>query len=217
MHIDEFLGKLLSEIAEDNYDKTLSDYRLWMGIGVAHGWIPDNQLYRDIRASMRPDKLDPSSGGLIHSTVHLLLRLITDIGLDPVLSAYSFGIRDQLSNESLKNFFEGSLGESCDTGSLYTNTNFLAHSINLGYLSLEDVRDRLLQSLLSTPRYIRQLKSLMILLKISGATFAAYVDPQVLDGCFSCLRVNVDANLLNSTGLVKVRGLTLIMKTFYEC
>ena len=215
MRVHSFLGKLLSEITEESYDKILSDYRLWVGIGAAHGWISDNQLHYDIQAIMRPDRLDPSSGGLIHSSMHLLLRFITDIGLDPNLSAYSFGIRDQLSSESLKRFFEEHRKELCNTGSLYTNANILANLANLGYLNLEDVRDRLLQSLLP-PRFVHQLNSLIILFKISGATFAAYVHPSVLDRSFVSLRTNIDANVLEFTGLVKVRGLTLAMKDIHE-
>ena len=218
MYIDEFLGKLLFEITEENYEQTLSDYRLWMGIGAMHGWISDDQLYRDIQAGTRPDRLDPSSGGLIHTTIHLLLRLITDIGLDPVLSAYSLNIRDQLFNMLLKRFFEDNRGGSCDTNILFTNTNFLAHSVNLGYVNLEDVRDHLLQSCL-TPYApsVRPLYSLVVLLKISGATFAAYVDPSVLDRCFDALRSTIAANVMEYTGLVKVRGLTLTTKELYEC
>ena len=216
MRVYNFLGKLLSEITEENYDQTLSKYRLWMGIGAAHGWISANQLLRDIHASMRPDRLDPSSGGLVHSTTHLLLRFIADIGLDPNLSVYSFGIRDQLFDESLRRFFEDNLEESCDTGSLYTNANFLAHLVNLGYLNLEDVRDHLLQSLLPQPTvYVHQLNSLFILLKIAGATFAAYVNPSVISRCFEAFMSANDTGMVKFA-LVEVREPILTMKESYE-
>jgi hypothetical protein len=134
MKISSFLNKLVLGLSEKNYDQTLSDYRLWMGIGVTHGWIPDDQLYNDILASMRPELVVPSSLQLIHSTSHLLVRFITDVGNDPVLSAYVSGTHERLCHQSLKNFFAinldfilGNDRPRPELRRIYTDVNFLAH------------------------------------------------------------------------------------------
>jgi hypothetical protein len=124
-----------------------------MEIGTTHGWIPDNQLYNDVLASMRPDLVNTSSGQLIRSTSCLLLRFVTDVGLDPVLSAYTFGTHERHCHRSLKNFFADNVDfipritfHETDLQKFYTNVNLLAHWVNLGYLNVEDVQNSILQS-----------------------------------------------------------------------
>jgi hypothetical protein len=225
MKISSFLNKLVLGLSEKNYDQTLSDYRLWMGIGVTHGWIPDDQLYNDILASMKPELVVPSSLQLIHSTSHLLLRFITDVGHDPVLSAYVSGTHERLCHQSLKNFFTINLGfilggdrPILELPRLYTDVNFLAHWANLGYLNVEDVQNHILQSLTfkSTLR-THQVNSLGVLLKIAGATFAAYVDPSVMDRCCNTLKSANLGSIWVAAGLIKVRVLISTAKAIYEC
>ena len=51
------------------------------------------------------------------------------------------------------------------------------------------IRDHILQSLISHPKlYDHQADALIILLKLAGATFAAYADPSVVDRCFELLK-----------------------------
>jgi hypothetical protein len=225
MNISSFLNKLVLGLSEKNYDQTLSDYRLWMGIGVTHGWIPNDQLYYDILASMKPESVDPPSAQVIHRTSHLLLRFVTEVGNDPVLSAYVSGTHERLCHQSLKNFFTVNmgviLGNEVSTPELrkfYTDVNFLAHWVNLGYLNVKDVKNHILQSLTFKPTlYVYQSNSLAVLLKISGAIFAANVDPSVMDRCCDALKSANLGSTWVAAGLIKVRVLISTAKAIYEC
>ena len=207
--------KLLYGLSEENYSHTFSEYRSWIQLGAARGGVSNHQLYNDILGdtSMRPELITilqweaktirynnasryTPRGQLIHKNVHLLLRFITDAGFDNALSTYAIGLHDRLCRESLEQFFRQNLyftpgrwskPSSDQLRGFYTRINLIAHWVNLGYVKLEDVRDNILQSLTRQPTHYR-LNSLMILLKISGATFGAYVDPSVMDHCCDFLK-----------------------------
>ena len=235
--------KLLDDLSEENYDHTFSAYRFWIKVGAARGGVLNDQLYNDILSSTRPDLVttpwwerDASSyaytarytarGQLIHSSVHLLLRFITDAEQDPVLSTYAIGLHHRLCRESLDQFFRqcldytpGRWGEPTkeQLREFYTRVNLIAHWVNLGYVKLEDVRDHILQSLtFQRTAHPYKLHSLMILLKISGATFAAHVDPLVLDHCCYLLEQS-DRDKVVLTELAEVRAPILMIKINYEC
>ena len=226
MGISPIFEKLLQDLSEENYEKTVSDYRFWMKFGIKHGWVRDDQLYDGIWANMKPELVYPGSSQLIHPTSHLLIRFITDVGLDPALSTYASNTHDRLCHALLGKFVDDSLGLIWDRNPydyqlyrFYTYVNFLAHWVNLGHLDVEDVQDHILQSLTFQPTiYIHQLNSLMILLKISGATFAAYVDSSVMERCCDLLKPN-NPKILSlpvTTRLAEVRGLVLMVKIIYE-
>ena len=211
MGLSSFLTELVRSLSENNYEQSLSEYRFWMKLGAAHGWVNDYQLCDDIRAAMKPDLVYPlSSSQFIHPTSHLLIRFITDVGLDPVLSTYASNAQNRLCRESLERFVDRNVEFVSASGwnnsyvsEFYTSVNFLAHWANLGYLSIEDVQDYILQSLTFQPTvHSHQLISLVVFLKISGATFAAYVDPSVMDRCCDLIESgNFGSSLV---GLAKV-------------
>lgn len=190
MSIAEFLEELVSKLSKENYECTLSDYKFWMKIGTTHGCVSEDQLHNDILANLRSDSVYPTvkSGTLIHPTSRLLLQFVTDIEGESGSSTHA-----RLCRTSLSDFFSDNLKIIRDPtfhgrDRFYTHVNFLAHWANLGYLSLEDVRDNILQSLTFKPTPdLHQLYSLFILLRIAGATFAAYVDPSVMENCFRVL------------------------------
>ena len=165
-------------------------------------------------------------GQLIHKNAHLLLRFVTDAELDPALSTQAIGLHDRLCRESLEQFFRQSLdyipGGSEEPTSeqlceFYSRVNLIAHWVNLGYVKLENVQDHILQSLALQPTvYPHQLNSLIILLKISGATFAAYVDPSVMDRCCDLLKPSNLSNQLVLIELAAVRTLILTVKINHE-
>ena len=237
------LVRLLYYLSEGNYDYMFSAYRFWINLGPAHGGVSNLQLYNDILGSVSTRhnsitaprwgqttiqynnaKQVSISGQLIHQNAHLLLRFITDAELDPALSTYAIGLHDRLCRESLEQFFRQSLdyipggpkeptsGQLCE---FYAWVNLIAHWVNLGYVRLEDVRDHILQSLALHP-YLHQLNSLMILLKISGATFAAYVDPSVMDRCCDLLKPSNLSHQLVLIELAAVRALILTVNINYE-
>jgi len=165
-------------------------------------------------------------GQLIHGGARLLLRFITDAELDPALSTYAIGLHDRLCRESLEQFFRqnldyipGGWGEPSSEKlcEFYTRVNLIAHWVNLGYVELEDVRDHILQSLAFQPTvHPYQLNSLIILLKISGATFAAYVDPSVMDRCCDLLKPSNLSGQLVPFELAEVRAPIFTVKINYE-
>ena len=197
--------KLLCSLSEESYDRTFSAYRYWIRLGAARGGVSNLQIYKDILDNVRPNLITvpwlekvhqdvnyyysapPDSiarGQLIHTDARLLLRFITDAEQDPVLSTYAIGLHDRLCRESLELFFRRTLdyisgSTAVQLREFYTWVNLIAHWVNLGYVKLEDVRDHILQSTV----HACHLNSLMILLKVSGATLAAYVDPPIMDRC----------------------------------
>ena len=178
-----------------------------------------------ISYNLVPEEEFNFSGNLIHDGIHLLLRFITDVEQDPVLSKYAISLRDQLCRNSLKEFFEqnlsylpggGSYAISRNVCHFYIKVNLVAHWVNLGFAQLEDVRDHILQSLTSQPTvHPHQLNALMILLKISGATFAAYVDPSIMDRCCDLLKTGEHGGKV-ADKLANVRALSLETWMIYE-
>ena len=184
-------------------------------------WV--NPYYGRYNGHTHPTILEAFCGKLIHSDVHLLLRFISDAELDPALSAYAIGLHDRLCRGALERFFNQNLRYLPDSVSsenrswkfceYYTTVNLIAHWVNLGCVQLEDIRDHILQSLIFQPTvHPHQLNSLMILFKISGATFAAYVDPSVMDRCCNLLKLSNPENKFIATGLAKVRASILTIK-----
>ena len=227
------LIKLLHGLSEENYHSKFSAYRFWIKFGAAHGGVSNHQLYNDLvsDASMRPDLIVIpgtyiAKAELLHSNVHLLLRFITDAELDPALSTHAIGLHDRLCRESFEQFSRKVLDYIPGTWNgptpeklreFYTRVNLIAHWVNLGYVKLEDVRDHILQSLAFQPVvYPHQLNSLIILLKISGATFAAYVDPSVMDRCCDLLKPTNLNNKLVPIKLAEVSPPIITVKISYE-
>ena len=224
---------LLHSLSEENYDSVFSSYRHWIELEATRVGVGNRKLYNDILGHTRPNLISlPSSmgyssgylsvvGELIHSDAQLLLRFVTDAEQDPTLSTYAVGLHEQLCRNSLDEFFRQTLAYRSrsyedEMREFYTRTNFIAHWVNLGYVKLEDVRDRILQSLTMYPTALpHQLNALMILLKISGATFAAYVDPSVMDRCCDLLKPSNLGERLVLIGLAKVRVLIPTWQTSY--
>ena len=222
---------LLLALSEGNYDSIFSAYRYWIELEATRGGVTNRRLYNDVMGSTRPDLISPPyftgnsrypvAGGLIHSTAQSLLRFITDAEQDPILSTYAVDVHEQLSRSSLDGFFKRILGctprsTNTELSNFYTRTNFIAHWVNLGYVRLEDVRDRILQSLIMCPSaHPHQLNSLLILLKISGATFAAYVDPSVMDRCCDLFKPSNIVGQLVPPELAAVRAFISAMQINY--
>ena len=225
---------LLLSLSEDNYAKTFSAYRRWIELEATRiVGVTSRKLYNDVLGGTRPEFVQPPYycrgsrgpfvlGGLIHSNVQLLLRFVTDAEQDPTLSTYSVGLHEKLCRSSFDEFFSQTLRctprpTEAQLMKFYTWTNLIAHWVNLGYVKLEDVRDRILQSLTTNPTvHTHQLNALLILLKISGATFAAYVDPSVMDHCCDLLKPSNLDNKLVPPELAEVRVL-IPMQINYLC
>ena len=181
-------------------------------------WVNPMFAGQSILNKVKPGERSLFSGNLIHDGVHLLLRFITDAEQDPVLSTYAIGLHDRWCRRSLEEFFNQSLSylpedssqvTSRDFCQFYTKVNLVAHWVNLGCVQLEDVRDRILQSFtFQSATCDHHFNSLMILLKISGATFAAYADPSIMDRCCDLLKTGEHGGKF-ADKLAKVRTLSL--------
>ena len=212
MGIPQHLRRLVSNLSEKNYEQMVSDYRFWMKIGLTHGWTSDDELDSYIQENIKPGPHQQ----LIHPTSHFLLQFVTDVSFDPVSSTHT-----RLCHSSLYRFFADNLDFSSRSypkdhqlSEFYTNVNFLAHWVNLGYLGVEDVRDHLLQSLTFQHSPLDyQVNSLLILLKIAGATFAAYVDPPVINHCLNIIKSKSGPH----GTLIKVRRIIIRMAINNGC
>ena len=67
------------------------------------------QTQLQMQRNALPGSAEEFSGKLIHDSVHLLLRFISDAEPDPVLSTYAIGLHDRLCREALEEFFRQSL------------------------------------------------------------------------------------------------------------
>ena len=86
-------------------------------------------------------------------------------------------------------------------GSFFVEANLIAHWVNLGYVEEAAIRNHILQSLISDQKlYDHQADALIVLFKIAGATFEAYVDPSVVDRCFDLLKHHKYFNLYDGGG-----------------
>ena len=119
----------------------------------------------------------------------MIVRFITDVDAE---SDSTPGLQSCLSIRILNEFFSSNLRIINDAGdqeaNFLTDANLIAHWANLGCVEETTIRNYILQSLISRPRLFDLLaQALIIMFKIAGATFEAYVDPAVIDRCFNLL------------------------------
>ena len=201
----------LAEKPSENYEETLAQYRLWLDIGSVHGHIiVQDQVDEDIERIARPKSLlltnDP-----IHPTAHLLIRLIGDIEADQKTSGHDLELHRRHCATTLNRFFEENLyyARSLDRAkpvTFLTNTNLIAHWVNLGYVEEVVIRNHILQSLISHPQFhAHQGGALIVLFKLAGATFGTYADSSVVDRCLKLLKGQYSYNSAIS-GQVQVRA-----------
>ena len=224
----------LHSLSKKNYDSVFDSYRHQIELEAARVGVLNFKLYDDVLDSTRLDlillpyftgAIDASwnrvvGGKLIHENAQLLLRFVTDAEQDPTLSTYAVGLHEQLCRSSLDQFFgqtsDDMSGSPDQLREFYTQVNLIAHWVNLGYVKPEDVQDRIFQSLtMYSTVHPHQLNALMIFLKISGATFAAYVDPPMMNCCCDLLEPSNLRGKLVLTGLAEVRVLISTTRTSY--
>jgi len=192
--IGDALGFVVGELSDKNYSQSLDFYRFWLGSGQTHTEVPSDQIFDAIwRNRATGNSINSGIGQLIHSAAPLILRFASDVESDRILSPYNAGLQSRLSAGSLREFSDNNLmiarygRDTVDT--FYVDANLVAHWANLGYVEENSIRHHILQSLIShTQLYDHQADALIILFKLAGATFGAYVDPSVVDRCFELLR-----------------------------
>ena len=198
--VEKFLGYAVRDLSEQNYAQSLAFFRLWLDIGQTYQQTPPDKIFDAIWGYRTGNSFSPSGGGgeLILPTAHLFLRFATDAESDHILGPHSTGLQNRLCARSLRTFFSDNLetisykmrryGNNAPDG-YYADANLIAHWANLGYVEEAAIRNHILQSLISHPTfYAHQAHALVVLFKLAGATFGAYVDPSVIDRCFELLK-----------------------------
>jgi hypothetical protein len=122
----------------------------------------------------------------------LFSRFIGDIQADGTIPEQVSGLKRSCAAE-VDAFFEESLYKPQvshrDLLHFLARTNRVASWANLGYVEEVVIRDRILQSLSSFPKlHDHQADALIILFRLAGSTFEAYVDPSVVDRSFELLK-----------------------------
>jgi len=195
--IDIVLDPVVGQLSDENYTQSFDLYRFWFDIGQTYYQLSPDKIFDDIwNNRAKGSTMDFSTGNLIYSTAHLILRFASDAEADHLLGPCSSGLRSRLCARSLQEFFSNNLRgtrrSSCSTGSyydFYTDANIIAHWANLGYVEEAAIRNHILQSLISQPGlHDHQAYALIILFKLAGPTFEAYADPSVVDRCFERLK-----------------------------
>ena len=187
---------VVRELSDQNYSQSLDFYRFWFDIGQTYHQIPSGQVFDAIwNTRLMGSKINfLSSGNLIHSAAHLILRFASDAESDHLIGPYNSGLRSRLCAKSLQKFFSDnlSIARGWDAKSFYdfcTDANLIAHWTNLGYVEEAAIRNHILQSLISHPTlHDHQAYALIILFKLAGATFQAYTGQSVVDRCFELLK-----------------------------
>lgn len=185
-NITKGLSAALYDLSEQNFQRTLASYRLWLEIEQTYfPQTTPNLIFNAIWEGRAGGSRYP-----INPVSPLVLRFINSAESDSVLASHCPGLRNRFCKNLVKKFFELNLRGGLDYrwSEFYPDVNLIAHCVNLGYISEDAIRNHILQSL-SPPRMLHhQAAALCILFKIAGATFDAYVDPSLVDRCFALFR-----------------------------
>jgi len=192
-NIQKALGSVISKLSDQNYEQSFAYFRFWFGIGQTYSQIPSDLALDSIYENRRSAPWDPHRCfSFIYPAAPLIFRLVNDVESDPTLAPYTTGIRSRFCAKILQKFFDDDLKTIYGSSNYcysYTDLNIIAHCANLGYLEEDTIRDHILQSIISHDKlYDHHAIALAILFNIAGATFAAYVDPAVVDRCFELLK-----------------------------
>ena len=187
------LNAVVGKLSDENYAQSLDFYRFWFDVGQTyHRLSPDHGIFNAIWNNRKSgSKIDWSDGKLVHAAAHLILRFASDIESDHITAPHASGLQSRLCNSALQQFFSNNLSavRGGAFNDLYADANLIAHWANLGYVEETAIRNHILQSLISHPKlHDHQAYTLMILFKLAGATFEAYVDQAVVDRCFELLK-----------------------------
>ena len=210
-NIQKTLGSTVSSLSDERYEQSLDYFRLWFRIGQKYSENPADLIFDAIygyrtKGSWNDDRL--LKGYLIG---HLIPRFVGDIESDPIFAPYNTGLRSRFCARILEEFFDGDLettngGGGWGSVQFYADVTLIAHCTNLGYIEEDMIRDYILQSLISHAKlHDHQADALVILFKIAGATFEAFVDSAVVERCFQLLKNhNYNDKIDGRPGLIQV-------------
>jgi len=212
--IGEALTLMVRELSDKNYKQSLPSCRFWLEFGQTYSQIPPDPIFNAIWNGRTSSSIDPvgRKGNIVHPAAHLVLRLASDAESDPILAPHSSGVQSRLYTRVLREFFINNVKIASNPHGGIARVNFcadanlIAHWANLGYVEEVVIRNHILQPLISLlGLHDHQANALLILFKLAGATFSAYVDPSVVDRCFELLKGRDYSGSWKET-LVKVRA-----------
>ena len=208
------LDSTINQLSDQNYDQTLKFYRFWFDLAQTHSEIPPDQVFDNIWGFRKSSGVEHPSSGFF-PRAQLALRFASDAESDGILAPRNVALQSRLCARFLREFFEGNAKivryeDSSSWGSdwelYYSDANFVAHFVNLGYVEEAVIHDHILQSLISHQKlYNHQANGLIILFKLAGATFEKYADPSVVDRCFELLKGHYINSSQARNRLVEVR------------
>ncbi|KAF9646047.1 hypothetical protein BDM02DRAFT_3119262 [Thelephora ganbajun] len=191
-NIQDTLSSLIFRLSDKNYEQSFAYCRLWSEIGRTHSPNPSDLIFETIWTIRARGPLS----NLISPNARLILRFVSDAESDHILALHNAGLRSRLCARILQEFFDGDpniVNQKYDSGAWalrcwYADANLIAHCVNLGYIEEAVIRNHILQSLISRSIVSAcHVEVLIILFKLAGATFEAYVDPPVIDRCVELL------------------------------
>jgi len=188
----ETLHDLSENLSEENYDRSLAQYRFWLDLGVTHGRVGQGQVSGDIGQMPRSELLEVHRGELIHPTAHLFFRFVEDI--EDKLTSRASEYHKHRCARAVAGCIDSNIsltkhGGSRPLASFLTTMNLIARWANLGFVGEAVIRNHILQSLISHQKlHDHQADALIILFKLAGATFGTYADPSAVDRCFELLK-----------------------------
>ena len=193
--IEPNLRPLILGLTDENYEESFARYQFWFQLGQSCSQIPPGLVFNTIWN--QKTKLPRQEGTIIFPTCSSILRFVSDAESDHILASYSTGIRTRLCRSLLQGFYGTDVRVVHNSHTVYrddygddylVDANLIAHCANLGYIEEAVIRHHILQSLIYHPSlHNHQADALIILFKIAGATFGAYVDHSVIDRCFDLL------------------------------
>ena len=215
-YLENHLAPVVEKFSDQNYEKSLALYSLWLEIGLTYFQITPDKIFDDIWKiwGRGIEAVSQKDGKFTHPTAHLVIRFARDAESNSALAPHIAGLQSRLSLKNLQYFLELNMrcGYQSDDGchnALICRANLIAGWANLGCIEESVIRNHILQPLIDTSDPLPRLRdynadAIITLFKMAGATFEAYADPSVVDRCFELLKDHYRRDMVKGR-LVQVR------------
>ena len=196
-NIEGLLGSIITDLSEENYELSFTQYRFLFEIARTYSQIPPDLIFDTIWKQIKNHKFPSlNNWGISFPASPLILCFARDAESDSTLSSHSAGLKSRLFANVLTEFFDHGLGVlyggNGPSSDYLLDVNFIAHGVNLGYIEETVIHEHILQFLIGgtthPAQYHCRVFALCVLLKIAGATFDAYADSSVVDRCIELLK-----------------------------
>ena len=144
--IEGALGSVIVYLSEENYERSLAQYRFLFELVQTYSQIPSDFIYDTIWEQIKNRQL-PSHNNccIFYHTSPLILRFAGDAESDSILASQSAGLRSRLCTSTLREFFDHGLGVLYRglnaVGGYLLAANLIAHGVNLGYIEETSIRN----------------------------------------------------------------------------